>query len=48
LDSAKPEKKALGTGRFSSKGFCEEDPLEDARGFIFLYISETNCVNPDL
>jgi len=25
-------------------------PLEDAKGFIciFLYISETNCVNPDL
>jgi hypothetical protein len=37
---AKPVKKALGNGRLSSKGLCEEEAsLEDAKVFIFrLYI----------
>ena len=44
-------KKALGNARLSSKGLCEEEAsLEDAKVFISIcrYISETNCVNPDL
>jgi len=49
IGTGKTQKKALGTGRLSSKGLCEEEPpLEDATVFICLYISETNCVNPYL
>jgi hypothetical protein len=44
----KTRRKALGNGRLGSKGFYEEDPQEDAKVFVFYYISETRCVNPYL
>jgi len=37
IGTGKTQKKALGTGRLSSKGLCEEEPPWKMQKYLYLY-----------